>query len=133
MLHLRFSEFFTAAFLRELRLQALRVRFLLEFVFLLILEFMKASGPSRVRGEMAMAGLRLLLLLHGMLYIRCCPFPLCTVTVNFLTPRTAAGCLLRAGGEACSEASCAEAGKTPGTADATAVRPNPVALQRLLV
>ena len=74
MLYLRFSEFpfLTAACLHELRPQALpdgvRVRFFLN------LEFMKAPGPSQVRGEMAMAGLRLLLLLHGVLYVRCCPF-----------------------------------------------------------
>ena len=53
MLHLRFSEFpfLTAAFLHELRPQALpdgvQVRFFLEFVYFLFLEFMKAPGPRR--------------------------------------------------------------------------------------
>ena len=39
-----------------------------------------------------MASLHLLLLLHGVLYIRCCPFLSCTVTVNLLAPRIVAGC-----------------------------------------
>ena len=61
--------------------------------------FVKAPGPSWDPGEMAMTGLRLLLLLHSMLYIGYCPFPSRTATVNFMAPRTVAGCLLRAGGQ----------------------------------
>ena len=64
----------------------------IESVFYLIGKFMKAPSPSRDRGEMAMAGLRLLLLLQCGLYIRCCPFPSCTVTVKLLAPRIVAGC-----------------------------------------
>ena len=91
----------------------LRLRFFLEYVYWFIHKFMKGPGPSRDRqGEMAMGSL----LLHGVLYIRCCPFLSCTVTVNLLDPRVVAGCLLRAGGGARSRASCAEAGKVPGTA-----------------
>ena len=64
---------------------------------------MKALGPSPDRGEMSMAGLRLLLLLHWVLYVRCCPFPSRTVFVNLRAPRTFAGCLVRAGGRARSK------------------------------
>ena len=94
----------------------LHLRFFLEYVYLFIRKFMKADGPSRDRGEMAMASLRLLLLLHGVLYMRCCPFLSRTVTVNLLAPRVVAGCFLGACCCTRSRASCAEAGEVPGTA-----------------
>ena len=78
-------------------------------------EFGRVPGRAGSdRGEIALESLPLLLLLHGVLYIRCCPFLSRTVTVNLLAPRVVAGCLLRAGGRARSRASCAEAGKVPG-------------------
>ena len=86
------------AFLPRVRLlSCLRVGTLLPQVRLL-------AHPEIHEGLlMAMAGLRLLPLLHGVLNIKCCPFPLCTVTVNLLAPRIVAGYLSRVGGESAQE------------------------------